>query len=265
MIASFPADIRTAQLSPPSIESGGYCRRCGRGHSLGPGNTLRYCRQLMDLLADHRTIDLFSSQSPLGAKLTTDWLFGAARGKMFGVLECLRPDGTTAILRAFSGQYNGYWLVEGWVPPLFDVDIYSALNKAKEPRIKALSEEIESCKNHDEKWSILRKERHQLSRQLMQELHSLYQLNNFRGETARLDEVFLGKNGIPTGTGDCCAPKLLSFAAGHNLQPIGLSEFYWGRTNSSGTRQHGSFSVACMEKCTPILGYILCGLDKEER
>ena len=263
MISIPPSDPATAQSPSPSIKSSGYCRRCGREHSLGPGNTLHYCRQLMDLLTEHKTIDLFPIRSTsTRATLATDWLFGPARGKMFGVLECLQLDGTTTILRAFSGQYNGHWLVDGWVPPLFDVDIFTALNNTKEPRIKGLGKEIDGCPDHGAEWLNLRRERHRLSRQLMQDLHSLYQLNNFRGETACLGAAFLGKTGIPSGTGDCCAPKLLNFAAFHKLYPVGLSEFYWGSTNSSGTRQHGAFSAACREKCTPILGYMLCGLDE---
>jgi hypothetical protein len=216
----------------------------------------------MQLFADRGTIDLFSDRSARPPALTTDWLFGPARGKMFGLLECRRPDGTPVILRAFSGQYNGYWLVDGWVPPLFAVDEFQAVSGAGEQRIKELGREIESCAGQSEKWLALRKERRRLSRHLMRELHGLYRLTNFRGETAGLADVFLGESGIPTGTGDCCAPKLLNFAARHRLRPIGLTEFYWGRENRSGTRQPGSCSGSCVEKCMPILGFMLCGLDE---
>ena len=245
----------------PAISSGGFCRSCRREHRLGPGNTLLYCRQLMQSFTDLRTIDLFSGRSPGVAELTTDVLFGPARGKMFGVLECIRADGTTTILRAFSGQYNGNWLVDGWVPPVFVVEDFFALSNQVEPQIKALSREIDGCAEHDEKWLALRKTRRKLSRQLMKDLYALYQLRNFRGESASLGEAFNGKSGIPTGTADCCAPKLLNYAAEHQLRPIGLSEFYWGRENSSKTRQHGTFSGSCAEKCMPILGFMLCGLN----
>jgi hypothetical protein len=216
----------------------------------------------MDLLARENTIDLFSGRMP-EPDLATDWLFGSARGKMFGILECIRPDGTTTFLRAFSGQYNGCWFACGWVPPLFDVDIFQAVSEAVEPRIKALGREIDGEKKFGEKWLALRKKRRHLSRQLTKELQGLYRLSNFRGETANLSEVFLGKTGIPTGTGDCCAPKLLNFAALHQLRPVGLTEFYWGRENHSGTRRNGSYSGSCLEKCQPLLGYMLCGLEEQ--
>ena len=96
----------------------------------------------------------------------------------------------------------------------------------------------------------------------MRDIHSLYRLTNFRGETTTLDEAFIGDSGIPTGTGDCCAPKLLHFAAQNDLRPLGISEFFWGKENISGEHHHGSFSSSCVEKCRPILGFMLCGLDE---
>ncbi len=249
----------TIHSETPALTSGGYCRRCGRIHRIGPGNTLGPCLELMRQLAGG-TIDLFSSNTPDPA-LATDWLFGPARGKMFGILECLRPDGTTTFLRAFSGQYNGRWLVDGWAPPLFDVDEFTALCTDTELRIKELGREIDHCPAHSDNRPALKKERRLLSRRLMRDIHDLYRLTNFRGETVRLFEAFLGEGNIPTGTGDCCGPKLLNCAARRGLRPVGLAEFYWGRENRSGGRRHDTFNGSCAEKCAPILGFMLCGLD----
>ena len=94
----------------------------------------------------------------------------------------------------------------------------------------------------------------------MKDLHATYLLTNFRGESKSLTDVFLGTSGIPTGTGDCCAPKLLNYAAKHNLTPLGISEFYIGKENRSKTKEHGTFYPACSSKCQPILGFLLCGL-----
>lgn len=252
------AEIIVPQPPPPA--SGGYCRRCGREHRLGAGNTFNPCRELMGLLAERGTIDLFSG-SPPDPALATDWLFGPARGKMFGILECLRPDGTTTLLRAFSGQYNGRWLVEGWAPPLFDAHDFTALTAQTERRIKELGRQIELCPGHSAAWLALRSQRRLLSRQLMRDIHGLYRLSNFRGETASLAEAFTGAGNMPTGTGDCCGPKLLNQAAKSGLRPLGLAEFYWGRDNRSGGRRHDTFNGACAAKCGPILGFMLCGLD----
>jgi tRNA pseudouridine32 synthase/23S rRNA pseudouridine746 synthase len=42
------------------------------------------------------------------------------RGKMLGVLVVADRDGRIGWLKGFSGMLGGRWLVEGWVPPLFD-------------------------------------------------------------------------------------------------------------------------------------------------
>ncbi|MBV5332457.1 hypothetical protein JZU54_02575, partial [bacterium] len=78
-------------------------------------------------------------------------------------------------------------------------------------------------------------------RQWMRDIHGLYTLTNFHGEGRPLAEAFAGSGGIPTGTGDCCAPKLFNQAVQEHLTPVAMAEFYWGRENSSRTRQHGQF------------------------
>lgn len=250
-----------AVTEPATIRTGGFCLRCGREHWLGPGNTQHLCRELTRQFDSLGTIDLFSTPPGSVSTLETAPLFGPARGKMFGVMECLKPDGTNVILYAFSGQYNGFWLAEGWAPPLFEIDDFLALTVDKEKQIKQLGREIDKCSPHSSDWLVQRKKRRLLSRQLMRDIHSLYRLANFQGVTATLEEAFTGNNGIPTGTGDCCAPKLLNFAAKNNMHPLGISEFFWGKENISGGHRHGSFTSSCVEKCQPILGFMLCGLE----
>lgn len=113
-----------------------------------------------------------------------------------------------------------------------------------------------------EEFLRLRNKRKKLSRELMVKLHSLYRVTNFRAQTVSLSDAFRYDKGIPTGTGDCCAPKLLNQAAVLGLKPVGLAEFFWGKENRSGTRQHGQFYPCCIEKCRPILGFMLCGLSE---
>jgi hypothetical protein len=95
----------------------------------------------------------------------------------------------------------------------------------------------------------------------MKGIHELYLLHNFRGEKVGIHTAFCEDRGIPTGTGDCCGPKLLNYAAQHKLKPLGLSEFYYGKENKSGTKEHKKFYPCCKEKCQPILGFMLCGLE----
>ena len=42
----------------------------------------------------------------------------------------------------------------------------------------------------------------------------------------------------PTGTGDCCAPKLLSYAFSRNWKPVSMAECFYGKDSASGNRIH---------------------------
>ncbi len=216
------------------------------------GNGRKYAQELMGELERLQCID--DGTNP---KLSTDYLFGDARGQMFGVLECEGANGNTVILKAFSCQYNGEWLVDGWVPPIFDVAAFHELTQPVYKEISALGEQIQ---NHPENKELI-EQRASLSRNLMREIHELYTLTNFNGEKRALFDVFDAKT-VPAGTGDCCAPKLLNHAALNGLKPIGLSEFYWGKESKSGARKHGEFYPACAEKCQPILGFMLDGIKE---
>lgn len=239
-------------ISEPSAS--GFCAACGTVHSLPTGNSRKYALELMQQLETHKCID--DGTNP---KFSTEVLFSESRGHMFGVLECEDANGNTVVLRAFSGQYNGEWLAGGWVPPIIDVNEFDRLVDPVDREIKALDRLIAENKNPE-----LMQRRKALSQELMKQLHALYFLTNFRGETRPLTDVFIG-NGIPTGASDCCAPKLLNYAALNGLKPLGLSEFYWGKENRSGTRKHGEFYPACAEKCQPILGFMLCGTGAASR
>lgn len=103
----------------------------------------------------------------------------------------------------------------------------------------------------------LRRERRRRSRQLQHEMHASHGLVNFAGRHASLASLFPG--GIPTGTGECCAPKLLHEAALRGVRPEGAVEFWWGPAPPGGGREHGRAYGPCPEKCAPLLGHLLCG------
>lgn len=187
-------------------------------------------------------------------------LFGAARGKMFGVMETVDTVGKTVWLYAFSGQFNGRWMVPGWAPPLFDVESFNRINEPAEREIKTLGRRLDSLPEGSPQRLELQRERRRLSRKHMEEIHTLYRVHNFRGLGVSLDAAFNHTGNKPTGTGDCCAPKLLNQAALSGLKPRSLAEFYFGRENRSGSRFHGRFFAPCQEKCAPLLGFMLCGL-----
>ena len=68
---------------------------------------------------------------------------------------------------------------------------------------------------------------------------------------------------IPSGAGECCAPKLLQTAYRLGLDPVAMAEFWWGASQPGHYREPGAFFPACHSKCRPILGHMLQGLNVE--
>lgn len=164
--------------------------------------------------------------SPLGRMLKTP-----GHGRMFGVLVC--TDGT--VLRAFSGELEGELLVPLFVPPVFDVDSYRSVLYSYDRLIKNSSDHKA------------------LSRKCWQDLMKLYRFHCFDGSECILSDVFPD---APSGTGDCCAPRLLSHAYALSKKPASLCEFFYG----SGSLPHGSFHTPCDARCRRLLPH-LTGLD----
>ncbi|GAB1409344.1 hypothetical protein MASR1M90_04980 [Desulfovibrionales bacterium] len=235
----------------------GFCRTCGHEHRLSAAPALDAARALLAELKHHSSIGLGQSPDP---RLDLNYLYGPARGQMFGVVVARDAHGRECVCKAFSGQYNGLWMVPGWVPPIVDPAAFAQTICHDEPRIKALTRALDAMAADDPSRPALVRQRRELSQNLMQRIFDLYALTNFHGQTKPMRDVCAGQT-IPTGTGECCAPKLLHYAATHGLTPMGLVEFYVGRENRSGSRQHGQFSAPCAEKCGPILGFLLCGLQ----
>lgn len=260
-----PAAIDTSNqpATPHGISS--YCGVCRHNHILPVTRSREYAKQLMDTLEGEGCLDFFPNDSSCAysnaPRYPTDALFGRARGKMFGVLHGIDAREKHHVLYAFSGQFLGRWNIAGWAPPLFDETIWRSVNDSTERYIKRLGRIMDSLPRKSVHHAILGKNRKMASRRLMEKLHSLYRLPNFRGEISGLAPFFQNRHGIPTGAGDCCAPKLLNFALQKDITPMGMTEFYWGRSTRSGSRRHGRFYAACADKCQPLLGYMLCGLQ----
>jgi tRNA pseudouridine32 synthase / 23S rRNA pseudouridine746 synthase len=108
--------------------------------------------------------------------------------------------------------------------------------------------------------SKLKQRRKILSQQLQTQMHAAYSLTNFLGQSLSLQQLMSG--GLPTGTGDCCAPKLLHYAATHNLIPLTMAEFWWGASSANHDKIQGEFYGACVERCQPLMGFLLSGLPQ---
>ena len=171
---------------------------------------------------------------------------------VFGALVCLDEGGNEVVLRAFGGSYKGNWNVEGFAPPLFDEEKYKAAIIPNDKKIHELS--VAPANESAAQKSARDKERLELCNQTLKKIYSLYRFCRFDKKWLTFDDI-AEKKLLPTGTGDCAAPKLLSQAFSLCLTPISLAEFYWGKPN--GRLVPKNFYPPCDEKCALILPAIL--------
>ncbi|HAX78548.1 MAG TPA: RNA pseudouridine synthase [Cyanobacteria bacterium UBA11372] len=112
----------------------------------------------------------------------------------------------------------------------------------------------------DERMRELKQKRKEMSRQLQAQMHAAYSVMNFLGNSRSLQQLM--PQGLPTGTGDCCVPKLLHYAATQGLKPLAIAEFWWGSSCTNGDKNQGEFYGACVERCQPLIGFLLSGLSQ---
>ncbi len=205
-----------------------------------------YCLKLQSNLDTHQSLDFEGNR-----EVSTDYLFGPAKGMMFGVLVCSDRDGNEVVLKAFSGQYDGQWQVPGWVLPALDIVQYDSLIQASAAAIGDLSHTIENGNKE------LLEQRKKLSQSTQRDIYNLYRFHCIDGTITTIKEIF-GTKLPPTGTGDCCAPKLLNHAFQHGLKPISMAEFFYGEPTHH--KEHKEFYSPCDERCKPLLSHLL-GLD----
>ena len=190
-------------------------------------------------------------------------------GVMIGALVCVNDAGERVVLHAVSGISVVPVVpepVEGHpyphkiiVPPLVSPkEIENALAK-NDKKIHELTEAIATAVVEPAETS-LKEQRTALTTESLLNVFSLYTFTRFDGKKNTLNEIIKEHDGKlpPTGTGDCCAPKLLSYAFEHNLTPISMDEVFYGRDTPN--KKNGTSYPPCDERCGYILPWIL-GLE----
>jgi tRNA pseudouridine32 synthase / 23S rRNA pseudouridine746 synthase len=129
------------------------------------------------------------------------------------------------------------------------------LKRDRDLLLKPLKAKVEQI---EQQIQDLKQQRKRLSQQLQAQMHEAAAVMNFLGVSKSLRELMPG--GIPTGTGECCMPKLLNYAASHQLRPIAIAEFWWGSHTSDHIQ--GEFYGPCAPRCQPLLGFMLGGLNQ---
>ena len=150
---------------------------------------------------------------------------------------------------------------------------YAALLQAAEAEVEAYNRKIAELKST----------RKRKSDQLQRWLFSQFTFLNAQGERSDLLSIFrnyyllhspksvlathyaaMGEQITlfpPSGTGECCEPKLLQYAFVHGMRPVEMAMFWWGEPPKTEIRQHGQFYPACNGKCKPLLTWMLKGMN----
>jgi tRNA pseudouridine32 synthase/23S rRNA pseudouridine746 synthase len=215
-----------------------------------------YCLWLQERLAQSGCLDFEGAcEVPVAPS------FEPYGGQMFGALVCTDAGGTEVVLKAFSGQYHGRWMVPGWVPPVPDVDAYENTVELNDARIHLLGDQLARAAEEGKASDILRRLREERKKLTLESQRRVFALYSFACcDGGRKSFADMEGQAFPSGTGDCCAPKLLHHAFVNHLHPVSLAEFYFGAPNRSGTKVHGRFYPPCDERCRPLLKHLL-GLD----
>lgn len=160
---------------------------------------------------------------------------------MFGVLVARDTMGNEVLLKAFSGSLGGKRNLQGWAKHVVSDQDYDAYLVQHDHKIKELQSEQERTK---------------LSQTALAHYYSLYNISTIDGSSVSLSSCFPQAK-VPTGSGDCCAIKLLNAAFSQGLHPLSMAEFFFG---SALRCDHLAFYGPCDQKCKPILSVTL-GLD----
>ena len=242
----------------PKVSYGGICPHSRRYLYLLPDEkSIQAARLLIEFLISERGIN---------QSIRVDWLYEPANGKMFGVLVCRNKKNEIGFLRAFSGEWEGRMLPDGWVPSSGFTNEYATERTIAEKKIDKLSQQIKElralpktllvCNELEKKKKI----RGDISRELTDKIHCAYRFKNTLGEILPLRNIFGNTSLPPTGMGDCCAPKLIQYAIRRNFEPLSMVEFWWGASSKVRPRLEGHFYSSCKPKCYPLLGFLLRGI-----
>lgn len=129
-------------------------------------------------------------------------------------------------------------------------------------RVDVCRKNLQSIQDHITSLKLERKHR---SDSLQHWLFEHFVMLNARGEQENLLDIFAqwaertGSKCIipPSGSGECCAPKLLQYAYLKGLKPVAIAEFSIDMTQDKKI----VYKQACQGRCKPILDWMLQGLE----
>lgn len=163
----------------------------------------------------------------------------------------------------FSHNKTMAHYAELWVPPIAEPVAIAEALLPNDKKIHELTDELTAATTDADRRRIS-DERSALTTESLLRVHSLYKFHTAGGEILSLAQICRHKL-PPTGTGDCCAPKLLDYAFAHNLQPVSMDEiFYQPPAQVCNRAQHtqvqkisGTSYPPCDERCGIVLPAML--------
>lgn len=180
-------------------------------------------------------------------------------GKMLGVLVVADAQCRLGYTKSFSGMIQKSWHIEGFAGPVFDADARDAVWPSGLATLAAFDRRLEQLTQACDV-AALKLQKADCSRALLEQLFAGYQLKNARHETRSLRHIF-APQAPPGGAADCAAPKLFNHARAYDLRPIALAEFWWSTVAAPHRRVSSAYYPACADKCGPVLGHMLQGIE----
>ena len=219
-----------------------------------------YCQKLISLIESGKVKLVQSGRESEERK---------GQGLMIGSLVCWnREFSRRVVLYAVSGNNKQLVTDSGqadyvFVPSIVSSEKIDEALKENDLQIHKLTEQINKLTLVNKICPELRgliAERTSLTDESLKKVFSLYNFTRFDGSSVSLNEIISMHGGHlpPTGTGDCCAPKLLSYAFSHGLKTVSMDEVYYGR--DSVHKKNDVSYAPCDERCGYILPSIL-GLE----
>lgn len=178
------------------------------------------------------------------------------------------------VLFACSGQLGGLWEPRGWAPSLLNHQRVAGQSWRTQRDLHRLTSRIKRAQLISDQSEVVRLKqlRRERSRVHARELHDETWLTPLKGSPVSLSDYWPHAS---VGVGECCAPKLLCWAAQLGVIPSGLVEFQFvshdhllsSLPKSSPRAQlintlevsQGalSFYTPCEPRCQPILPFLL--------
>ncbi|MBR1910753.1 MAG: RluA family pseudouridine synthase [Treponema sp.] len=186
------------------------------------------------------------------------------QGIMLGAMTCMDKAGTEHVnLVTVSGIshtiafHNKEDFI--YIPPVVAPEFITQALEKNDARIHELTSLIQEAKaaggDDHECIQKLQRERKALTTESLQNVHHLYAFRCADGSMKSLKSICAERiNGAlpPTGTGECCAPKLLHYAFSHDLVPTSLCEVFYEKDNTDIAP-----CPPCSERCGIVLPAML--------